>query len=398
MKKRCFAWILILALAVLLLPATGVAATEGEMLLTSEPVEGAVGDIVKVEFYCYPNLPEGELLDSLEFSLSYDPEMLTFGSFNMRDEEKNLASMMYGKSAQPPMWNLKEPGLIVLAWAELFGTDQQGFLFQLEFRIEKEGASDFLFNSVRYHTINGESYASVASYYINPVHIGGVKTAGEEIPEEPETAETYAPLEPAMETPAPQPTDTPKPSNGGQTVPKTSSLPEPTNIPTKNPEATGIVTPEPAVTSMPMNTPAATQSAAATAKPTAKTNPTQKATQAPATTDAPNTEAPNTEAPNTEAPETQQPEEPETTPEPNEQVEATDEPLVVTESTPDIDPDKTNPEGPNGTPENVKPASGQQPNRALVIAVIAGIVVVILLAALAIVLILIHNKKQRDQE
>ena len=89
MKKIGLAWILILALTVLLLPAATGAATEGEMLLTSDPVEGAVGDIVKVDFYCYPNLTENELLDSLEFSLAYDPEMLTFGSFNMRDEENN---------------------------------------------------------------------------------------------------------------------------------------------------------------------------------------------------------------------------------------------------------------------------------------------------------------------
>lgn len=383
MKKIGLAWILILALTVLLLPAATGAATEGEMLLTSDPVEGAVGDIVKVDFYCYPNLTENELLDSLEFSLAYDPEMLTFGSFNMRDEENNLASMMYGKSAQPPMWNLKEPGLIVLAWAELFGTDQQGFMFQLEFRIEKEGASDFLFNSVRYHSIDGASYASIGSYYINPVRIGGVKTEGEEIPEEPTVEATYAPLEPSVETPAPQATATPKPNNEGQTVPQTSTLPEPSGMAT--PAETGIVTLPPAVTSMPVTTPAATQAPSNNAGATAKTNPTQSAAQTPASNAA--TDAPASEAP---AAETQQPTEPEATLE-TAAPDASTEPLVVTESTPET----TDPEEPTAAPETVKPA---QENKALVIAVIAGIIVVILLAVLAIVLILIRNKKQREEE
>ena len=367
--KRKLAWLIVFALIIALLPAASYAMDEGEMLFASESVKGAVGDIIKVDFYCYPNLTEGELMDSLELSLYYDPEMLTFGSLNLRDEEQNLSSLLYGKSAQPPIYNTKEPGVIVLAWAELYGTDQQGFLFQVEFRVEKEGASTFLFNSVRYHTINGSNFQSIGSYFINPVQIGGVYTEGYEIVDNPEPDATYEPLEPVVETPKPQATATPKPSNSGHNVPQTSTLPTPSNLPTAM--TTGIVTPKPAVTSMPMTTPSGTGTSA--------TAPASDPLQS----DAPNTSG--QPSGNTDV---------ETTNDPNAQIDASAAPVPVAEATVNPDDGKTV----QPTPASQDTDSGILSNRALVIAVIAGIVVVILLAALAIVLVLIRNKRQRDAE
>ena len=115
----------------MLLPAVSNAAEEGEMLITSEPVKGAVGDVVKVDFYCYPNIPEGAVLDAFQGSLSYDPEILTLGAVSLRDEEQNLNSMLNSKS---PIWmHTEEPGKMLFAFADAYGTDAQGFLFQIEF-------------------------------------------------------------------------------------------------------------------------------------------------------------------------------------------------------------------------------------------------------------------------
>jgi hypothetical protein len=363
--KRKLAWLLIVALLLMLFPVVTNAMEEGEMLLTSESVQGAVGDIVKVDFYCYPNLDEGLVMDSFEGTLDYDPEMLTLGSINLRDEEQNLNSLMNSKS---PLWipSKSEAGKLAFAYADAFGTDANGFLFQLEFRIEKEGACEFVFNGIRYHAIDASSYRSVGSFYINPVQIGGVYTEGYEITENGTPAATYDPLEPAVETQRPQATDTPKPSNSGHSVPQTSQLPEPSIIATPD---SGLVTPKPPVTSMPMNTPSGATIA-----------PTEAATEAPATDD-PNGTVETTEP----AAETQ---------EPGTETDATEAPVaeVTAEPVGTIETPK-----PTAEPGNTDPNPVQQPNRALVIAVIAGIVVVILLAILAIILILIRNKRQREE-
>ena len=84
----------------------------------------------------------------------------------------------------------------------------------------------------------------------------------------------------------------------------------------------------------------------------------------------------------------------ETTNDPNAQNDASASPAPVAEATVNPDDGKTV----QPTPASQDTDSGILSNRALVIAVIAGIVVVILLAALAIVLVLIRNKRQRDAE
>ena len=82
------------------------------------------------------------------------------------------------------------------------------------------------------------------------------------------------------------------------------------------------------------------------------------------------------------------------TQEPGTETDATEAPVaeVTAEPVGTIETPK-----PTAEPGNTDPNPVQQPNRALVIAVIAGIVVVILLAILAIILILIRNKRQREE-
>lgn len=93
--RKTLAYLLILVLLLALpLSLTHAEEERGELLITSEPVEGQVGEIVKVNFYLYPNLPEGLKLDSLSCSIKFDPEILTFGTINQVDETANLTSLM----------------------------------------------------------------------------------------------------------------------------------------------------------------------------------------------------------------------------------------------------------------------------------------------------------------
>lgn len=223
----------------------------GEMLIESIPVSGAVGDIVKVNFELYPNLPDDRKLDSLSGTMRFDSEFVTLGAINQVDEENNLTSLMKGK-ASAFQYNIDEndKGLMKFAFIDGYGIDAEGFWFQAEFRIEKEGSTSFVFNSITYTGMDAD-YKTI-TYYIEPKPVGGIYTEGESIPTDGTADETFAPLTPAIATPVVV-TPTPKPSNSGQDVSITSTLP------TVSADATahsGVVTPPPAVTSMPMTTPA----------------------------------------------------------------------------------------------------------------------------------------------
>ena len=251
--------LLAIAISVLLLLAIPIASSGaagsaelGELLISSETVQGSVGDMVKVNFYLYPNLPDGRKLDSLSGSMKYDPAFVTLGAINQVDEEANLTSFMKigNRTVYDFQHNVVEPGVMRFAFMSMYGAEAEGFWFQAEFRIEKEGATDFIFNGISYSGID-ESYKG-ASFYIEPVSVGGIYTEGENVPEDGAAEETFEPIEPAVETPVP-PTPTPIPSNPGQTVPVVSSLPTFSAEPS---DSAGLVTLPPAVTSIPMKTPA----------------------------------------------------------------------------------------------------------------------------------------------
>lgn len=252
--KRILA-VMIAAVLLFAVPVlSGVAASDaelGEMLIESVSVTGAVGDIVKVNFELYPNLPDGRKMDSLSGSMKFDPEFVTLGAINQVDEENNLTSLMKGK-ASSFQYNIDEndKGMMRFAFIDAFGIEAEGFWFQAEFRIEKEGATDFVFNSITYTGMD-EEYKTV-TYYIEPKSVGGIYTEGESVPTDSAADETFAPLTPAVATPVVV-TPTPKPSNSGQVVPITSTLP---TVSAQVSAPDGIVTPQPAVTSMPLTTPA----------------------------------------------------------------------------------------------------------------------------------------------
>jgi hypothetical protein len=349
---------LILTLPMAMSQAAG-AAEQGELLIASEKVTGAVGDVVKVDFYLYPNLPDGRKLDTIQGRMKYDTEFLTLGTVNQVDEEQNLTSLMKGKASNF-QYNVKD-GEMYFAFFDAYGVEAEGFWFQAEFRIEKEGATDFVFNGIAYTGID-DAYKA-ASFVIDPVAVGGVYTEGNEVPEDGAAGETFAPIEPVIVTPEP-PTPSPKPSNPGQTVPQTSTLPVPSGKPSSAP--TGIVTPPPPQTPM---APASYEAATPANTPAPENTPESVAEATAGTTNAPG-EDPTVPGETTPAPIGEDP----------------------VESGAPLDPDgKTDPTTPEGqmTPDGKSVADEKQgPNMVLVIGLIVGIVAVIGLGALAIVLIL----------
>lgn len=412
--KRILSWLLIAAILLTLSVSITVAENIGELLITSDPetVTGAVGDIVKVNFYLYPNLPDDRLFDSIQGALIYDAEMLTLGSINLKDESQNLISLMSSPKSKSPMWMPyeKEKGTVNFAYIDAYGTAEQGFWFQAEFRIEKEGASAFVFNGIRYSGI--DQTRKPMEFYIDPVQVGGVATEGQEVPTDAVADVTYAPLTPAVEETQQPVTPSPTPHNEGQTVPVTTTLPQPSGLPSSPVNTEIPQTPKPANTS----TPAETKEATSTEIPTSGS-----ATGAPVNTDQPSGTTQPTDNQKTETPsqgnhspaasskpaDTQNPQNSTPAPVDTKQPGAdgtdavgntvTEGPLdtvdPVAEATPD-DIKGVITEEQTLEPNEPEPDQKQQtPNTALTIAVIAGMAVVILLAVLAIVLILIRKKR-----
>jgi hypothetical protein len=351
MKRLLSIVIALLLLAVPVISANAAGSAElGELYIASETVCGEVGQVVRVNFELYPNLPEGEKLETLSGVMKYDREFVTLGAINYSDEEKNLTSLMNGKGSMKEFNINNDDGTLRFAFFDIYGVEAEGFWFQAEFRIEQEGAASFLFNGISYSGINVENNdyqnAQSTSYYIEPVTIGGVYTEGTEVPtDEPE--ETYEPFVPTVNTPAPV-TPTPEPSNGGHNVPVTSTLP----TYSVKPSASGIVTPPPAVTSMPVTTPV----------------PVEK------------TEAPDPSGTNGEN---------ESSAVAEGNTSGSTSPLddVTGENIENITPD-----GPNNPNAYGKGTQNGQSNTLIVVGVIIGIVAVLGLGALAIVLILKRRK------
>lgn len=379
--KRFTAILIALALILTLPLAISQAAgksEKGDLIIASLTTTGEVGEIVKVNFELYANLPEDRKLDSLSGSMKYDPEFLTLGSINLIDEEQNLKSFMTGSGLFEK--NTKVRGEFQFVFINPYGTSEQGFWFQAEFRVEKEGATAFVFNGITYTGMDS-AYKTV-TYTIDPVSVGGVYTEGYEVPaDQPE--ETFEPLVPVIDTPAP-PTDTPRPSGGGHDVPVTSSLP----VYSAKPTQSGIVTPQPPVTSMPMSTP-------------------EQKEETPVPSQEPETPTPEPETPAPVNEPTVEPTAVPTTEDPGPIAEATpfaigenDDPAGATDAPPvAVEPTVTNePAQPSQNTDPEKSTEKEDNNDLwLIIGIAAGMVAVLGLGVIAIVL-LMKRRKMNDRD
>ena len=235
--KRSLAVLMTLLLLLSLPIAASEAATNGEMLITSEKVIGKVNDIVTVDFYLYPNLPDGQKLESLSCTLKYDPELLTLGAVSYIIPEENLTTCLKGNCPIYREYEDKDnnKGVVLFAFADAYGVEQGGFWFRAEFRIEKEGSSAFQISGIVYSGLDGENHS--VPYTLSDQTVGGIST------------------------PVPTNTPTPKPTSPGKTpTPKpTSGSTTPTPAETEKP------TIQPTNTIAPSNTPAPQTTAAPTA-------------------------------------------------------------------------------------------------------------------------------------
>lgn len=199
--KKFVSILVLIALLTALLPVTAFAAEEkGTAVLEAEPVTAAVGDVFVVNVYLYPHLSANYALDSLQGVLTYDANLLTFGSVVLKDDANSLNSTL-NSSASYWSVNTNIAGEIRFAYADPYGTDKEGFMMQLQFRLDKEGATSFIINGFQYSGYKSSDNTTVR-YYLDPVQVGGAGSAGNTIPSMGSSV-TYKPMEAAQQTAAP---------------------------------------------------------------------------------------------------------------------------------------------------------------------------------------------------
>ena len=355
--KRVFA--VFIALALLVLPIVSSRAAEtGELQISSEKVPGDVGQIVKVNFYLYPNLPDGKKLGSIQGTMKYDPDFVTLGAINQSDASADLSSWMNGRAKKFEYNNV--PGLLKFGFFDAYGAEDGGFWFQAEFRIEKEGATDFVFNGIEYTGID-DAYATV-SYFIQPVSVGGIYTKGKTVPTSAPN-ETFSPLSP----------DSPVPT--GQTP-------------------TATATAETSPTGTAATTPTATVKVTATAKATAAASPSQSTTKKPTATPSPTvaavtaTPVPQTRTDDSfaEASPTDKTGGPEDTP--------TDVPLTP-QDTVSVEPEQSE-QPPDPEKETIVEEEDRKPNMLLFTGVLGGLIALVSLTFILIILAVKRRRKENE--
>ena len=265
MKKRILS-LLAGILAAFLLPLSSVA-EQGTAKLSADPKEAQLNETVAISVSVSSGAASGEALNTLHAVVTYDPNALSYGGFELKNEETRTTSV-----ASDAVWGVRETkaGTIEFAFANAYGCED-GFLLTLLFQSKKDGVYTISLQEGEY-SLYRASDKTVRSLTMEPATIATI-TIGTAIPT-PMPTDTPSPTPQPTETP--QPTDTPKPTDTPSPTPKATKKPtptpkedeeeeDPTPKPTKKPTATPTATPTPT----PTPTTAPTATPAPTAEPTA---------------------------------------------------------------------------------------------------------------------------------
>lgn len=209
--KKIISLCLVVLILFALVPQSFAASEKGEAVLYSEVISGNVGDVILVNIFLERNCEGDAAIDSMQGTLIYDTEYLTYGNYKLTDEVNDLSSVSNEASG---MWqvNEKEKGSVLFAFASAFGINQDGFLVQFLFRIEKEGGTRLVLNNFEYSTWSRSS-GNTASYYLEPFYVCGVVTEGYEVDLSETPDEEFESLSKQTVTPKPnQDKATPVPS------------------------------------------------------------------------------------------------------------------------------------------------------------------------------------------
>ena len=292
MKQRLLPFLSLLT-ALLLLTMPSSFAEDG--LWNAEPVQAVIGDTVTVPIYLSVPTGDGELLNTWECTVAYDPDGLTYGGFSLIDEMTRTASV-----AADAVWavNPGEGGTVKLAFANAYGCPANGYLLSLIFRVDKAGTYDLRLKDTTYsiygntgavtpHTAEEQSFLSM-TVTETPIETETPSPEPTEEPtpepsEEPTPEPTEQPTEEPTEEPTVEPTE--QPTDEPSPTPTATPKPTPTKEPDDDDDEDDEDTPRP--TRKPTPTPTRTPRATATPKPTATPTPTPTPTPSPALTSRP---------------------------------------------------------------------------------------------------------------
>ena len=200
MKRRILSIIMV---ALLLLPASLTLAASVPVTITSEDVQGNVGDTVSVALNIKVEAPKlGQTMDSLQFVLEYDSAALEYVS--IQEVSQNSITIL---GAQYDCDVATKAGAVAFAASATGGGTGSGVLMHVRFRILSAASTMLVLKKVSYSFVTTSS-GSQRGYTGGTVNLGHV--TGQSVPTTVAPA-TFAPYTPSTSgDPSSLPTDEPR--------------------------------------------------------------------------------------------------------------------------------------------------------------------------------------------
>ncbi|MDO4565490.1 MAG: hypothetical protein Q4C04_07750 [Clostridia bacterium] len=146
---------------------------------SSPIVSGAVGDTVAVDIDIITTLTGEAQINSLSFELRFDADAVRLTG--VRTDDNNMMLSDFFADASSPIFNQPEEGLLILAWADTYGSNVSGLFLSFEFEILNSNGSPLTLNDIQFSILETPSSAQV-SYNMNPVALGGIAVGSATVP------------------------------------------------------------------------------------------------------------------------------------------------------------------------------------------------------------------------
>ena len=206
--RHLFLWTAFL-IALCIFPCISGAEEEKIAQVSVQTVEGEIGEVITVGI----SVSNAVRLDSIQFNLNYDSTALKPLSFT--------PGLVF--TPEYCVLNLDETDRIRAACVNAYGTEREGEILEISFRILSETGSAITFSDVVATWVD-DDYYQIPAYVM--IENGGVSVNGHPLPE-PKTTPWIAPTPVPTPTPEPTPTAVPEPIALPQDTPEPDLTPEP---------------------------------------------------------------------------------------------------------------------------------------------------------------------------
>lgn len=222
--KKVISIIIILALCLALVPVS--LADNGPITFSADAVSGAVGDTVSVLINMNSSLKAGETMYAINFEVRYDNTAVKLVGYT-EDGDSIRSDFFKGEFDSGYISNIvHEDGRFYFAWANTLGTNANGVLLGLDFKILSNDGSALTMNNISYSTLANPTDRGT-SYAPDVIHLGGISVGSGSVPT-PDPSNNANDDDDLIISSAPQ-TTAPVIKSPTASLPATLKTPEPSN-------------------------------------------------------------------------------------------------------------------------------------------------------------------------